>query len=86
MEQDRKLWIDLLNIAARMGVVLLHPLAIMVSGKVGLPFGNPYFGFVLTYAMCAAAVWMAKKRFPWSVRACRKGTRRRKKLTLSLTA
>lgn len=51
-----------------MGVVLLHPLVLMLSGKVGLPFGNPYFGFILTYAVCAAAARMAKKT-P-IVRAC----------------
>ncbi len=51
-----------------LGIYLLHPLVLMASGKMGLPFGNPYFGFVLTYSVCAAAIWLAKK-IPM-VRAC----------------
>lgn len=68
MERDRKLWIDLLNIAACMGVVLLHPLVLMASGKMGLPLGNPNFGFIITYLVCATTIWTAKK-IP-IVRAC----------------
>lgn len=80
MERDRKLWTDLLIVtriggqriaqlsSLSLGIYLLHLQVLMVSGKVGLPFGNPYFGFILTYAVCAAAVWMAKK-VP-IVRAC----------------
>lgn len=44
-----------------LGVYLLHPLVLMASAKLGLPFGNPWFGFILTYTVCAAAIWLAKK-------------------------
>lgn len=51
-----------------LGVYLLHPLVLMASGKMGLPLGNPYFGFIITYLVCATMVCVAKK-IP-IVRAC----------------